>query len=72
MPSTTKSEKPRRFLSRQEQAARYNVSVKSIQRWGEDPRMQMPKEYVFHRQMRRREDELEEWERSRVTTSTAA
>jgi hypothetical protein len=72
MPSTTKSEKPRRFLSRQEQAVRYNVSVKSIQRWGEDPRMQMPKEYVFHRQMRRREDELEAWERSRVTTSTAA
>lgn len=66
-----KSQKSRRFLSRQEQAARYGTSVKSIQRWGEDPRMRMPPEYEFHRIKKRREDELEEWERQRVTTVAA-
>ena len=71
MTTHTKPEKSPRFLSRQEQAARYGTSVKSIVRWGDDPRMQMPKEYVFHRQMKRREDELEAWERSRVEAKSA-
>jgi hypothetical protein len=68
---TTKSEKSHRFLSRQEQAARYGVSVKSVTRWGDDPRMAMPKEYAFHRQMKRREADLEAWERSRVERQSA-
>jgi len=63
--------KPRRFLSRQEQAERYSTSVKSIIRWGEDPRMGMPTEYDFNRIKKRREDELEAWERGRVSVGAA-
>jgi hypothetical protein len=73
MPSTTKRQKPPlRFLSRQEQAERYSTSVKSIMRWGADPEMKMPPEYDFNRIKKRREDELEAWERSRVAVGTAA
>jgi hypothetical protein len=67
-----KAPKSRRFLSRQEQAERYGTSVKTIDRWGKDPRMNMPREFQFHRIMKRAEDELELWERGRVATCTAA
>lgn len=56
----------RRFLSRQEQARRYGKSVKTIERWGEDPRMRMPREYVFQRRPHRLEDDLVAWERAQV------
>jgi len=72
MPSANTPEKRRRFLSRQEQAERYGTCVKSIQRWGNDPRMAMPPEYDFNRIKKRREDELEAWERSRVAGAATA
>jgi hypothetical protein len=67
-----KTQKSRRFLSRQEQAERYGTSVKTIDRWGKDAAMNMPKEYEFYRIKKRAEDELEVWERGRVATCTAA
>jgi hypothetical protein len=60
--------KPRRFLSRRDQADRYGKSVRTIERWGEDPEMGMPVEYDFHGLKARAEDELETWERSRVAS----
>lgn len=63
--------KPRRFLSRQAQAERYGKSIKTIERWGKDPRMGMPREYDFHGLKARREDELERWERSRVVVTAS-
>jgi len=56
-----------RFLTRHDQARRYNRSTKTIKRWGKDPRMNMPPEYQLDLPSRR-EDELEVWERSRVVS----
>jgi hypothetical protein len=60
--------KPRRFLSRRAQAERYGKSIKTIERWSDDPRMQMPREYDFRGLPHRDEAELEVWERSRVAS----
>ena len=62
---TTAQTKPRRFLSRSDQAKRYSKSVKTIKRWGADPRMAMPPEYQI-RGPHRDESELEVWERARI------
>jgi hypothetical protein len=70
MSSATKSKQPV-YLSRQQQADRYGVSVRSIKRWGEDPCMNLPPEYEFRRARKRRQDQLEEWERSRIATMAA-
>jgi hypothetical protein len=58
--------RPRRFLSRKQQAARWSKSVKTVERWGKDPEMGLPPEYWLGNQPHRAEDELEAWERSRV------
>jgi hypothetical protein len=60
--------KPRRFLSRRDQADRYGKSVRTIERWGEDSEMAMPTEYDFNGLKARAEDELEAWERGRVAS----
>jgi hypothetical protein len=65
MTDTAAQMKPRRFLSRSEQAKRYGKSTKTIKRWGEDPEMAMPPEYTL-RGPHRAEDELETWEKGRV------
>jgi hypothetical protein len=57
--------KPRRFLSRSAQARRYGKSIKTIKRWGTDPKMAMPQEYEL-RGPHRDEAELEIWEQGRV------
>jgi hypothetical protein len=58
---------PRRYLSRLDQAARYSVSVKTVKRWGADPKRNMPQEYDFGGASPfRAEDELEAWERGRI------
>ena len=74
MSAVAKSEKSRRFLSRQEQGERYGRDVKTIKRWGKNKKLGMPAEYIFNdpNDPMRREDELEAWERSRVTCTTAA
>jgi hypothetical protein len=60
------NQKPRRFLSRRQQAERYSKDPKTIARWGADPAMNMPAEYDFNGLPHRIEDELETWERGRV------
>ncbi len=72
MTSTDECERPRRYLSRGQQAKRYGRHVRTIKRWSEDPKMGMPPEYIFNDpdDPMRREDELEQWERSRVANCT--
>jgi|AmaraimetFIIA100_FD_contig_121_96578_length_6637_multi_4_in_0_out_0_3 transposase len=65
MTDITAQMRSRRFLSRSAQAQRYGKSVRTIKRWGNDPRMAMPPEYSFHTP-HRAEDELDAWDRSRV------
>jgi hypothetical protein len=60
------SSKPRRFLTRRDQAERYGKSVRTIERWGLDEKMNMPAEYDFNGVKARLEEELEHWERGRV------
>jgi hypothetical protein len=62
---STATARPRRFLSRQDQARRYRKSTRTIKRWGADPEMGMPPEYDFNGP-HRDEAELEVWEQSRV------
>jgi hypothetical protein len=70
MPSQQVALKPRRrFLSRRAQAERYGKSLKTIERWTNDPRMEMPPEYDFRGLPHRDEAELETWERARVVAS---
>jgi hypothetical protein len=59
-------DRPVRYLTRKKQGERYDRSEKTIERWGEDPRMAMPPEYDFNGLLARREDELEVWERTRI------
>lgn len=54
------------YLSRKQQAERYSSSVKTIDRWGKDPRMNMPLEYQFGVRFLRKLSALERWERTRV------
>jgi hypothetical protein len=65
-PAQRLAPRPRRFLTRRAQAERYSKSVKTIERWGQDPRMAMPPEYDFRGLPHRDEADLEAWERSRV------
>jgi hypothetical protein len=58
--------KPRRYLSRRAQAERYGKTIKTIERWGGDPDMNMPPEYDFRGLPHREEGELEAWEKTRV------
>jgi len=55
-----------RFLTRRQQAKRWGKSVRTVERWGEDPEMDLPPEYDFNGRPHREESELTAWERSRV------
>jgi hypothetical protein len=68
--STQRDAAPRQrsWLSRRAQAERYGKDIKTIKRWGRDPKMKMPPEHDFNGP-HRAEDELEVWERSRVASS---
>jgi hypothetical protein len=56
----------RSFLTRRDQARRYGRTIRTIKRWGKDPKMGMPPEYDFNGLPSRPDDELEAWERTRV------
>jgi hypothetical protein len=58
--------RPRHFLTRKQQADRWNKSVKTIERWGADPKMDLPPEYMIGNTPSRDEVEIEVWERSRI------
>jgi hypothetical protein len=60
----TQEKRRRRFLTRRAQAERYTKSVRTIERWGRDPKMGMPPEYDFNGLPHREEGELEAWDRA--------
>jgi hypothetical protein len=57
--------RPKRYLSRRAQAARYGKSKRTVERWGRDPKMGMPAETWFNGVPHRNEAELEAWEAAR-------
>jgi hypothetical protein len=62
-----------RFLSRREQARRYNdCSVKTIERWGQNPKLNFPSEYDINGRKFRKLSELEAWERVRAAIAVTA
>jgi hypothetical protein len=59
------------FLSRKQQAERWSVTKRSVERWGEDEDLGLPAEIEINGRHYRRLSELEAWERSRaVATAT--
>ena len=56
------------YLSRRQQAERYAVSIKTIERWGVDPRLDYPAELDVNGRKRRPLSGLERWERKRVAS----
>jgi hypothetical protein len=58
--------KLKRWLTRQQQAERYSVHPRTVDRWGDDPEMALPPEIDLNGRPCRAEDELESWERRRI------
>jgi hypothetical protein len=58
------------FLTRLQQAKRWNVSKRSVERWGEDEKLGLPSEIEINGRRYRKLSELEAWERARVVAST--
>jgi hypothetical protein len=56
------------WLSRRQQATRYAVSLKTIERWGVDPKLDYPAELDVNGRKRRPLSGLERWERKRVAS----
>jgi hypothetical protein len=48
-------------------ARRYNVHLRTLYRWDEQPALGFPKPIVINHRKYRRVHELETWERERVT-----
>jgi hypothetical protein len=63
--------KPKRWLTRQQQAERWSVHPKTVDRWGADSEMDLPDEIDLNGRPCRAEDEIETWERSRVALRAA-
>jgi hypothetical protein len=59
------------FLSRSQQARRYNKSYRTIERWGEDPELGFPLEIEINGRFFRKLSELEEFERRLATVGAA-
>jgi len=59
------------FLSRSQQAQRWSVSKRSVERWGEDEELGLPPEIEINGRHYRKLSELEAWERSRVVATAA-
>jgi hypothetical protein len=54
------------WWTRRMQAKRWSVHPRTVKRWGDDPKMDLPPEADFNGRPCRAEDQLEEWERRRV------
>jgi hypothetical protein len=54
-----------------QQAKRWNVSKRAVERWGEDEKLGLPAEIEINGRRYRKLSELEAWERSRVVVSAA-
>ncbi len=59
------------FLTRLQQAKRWNVSKRSVERWGEDEKLGLPSEIEINGRYYRKLSEIEAWERSRAVTAAA-
>ena len=57
------------FLTRRQQASRYQRSVRTIERWGDDPELGYPPEIDINGHRLRRESDLERWERERAAVA---
>jgi hypothetical protein len=57
------------FLSRSQQARRWSVSKRSVERWGEDEALGLPPEIEINGRHYRKLSELEAWERSRAVAA---
>jgi hypothetical protein len=57
------------FLSPSQQARRWSVSKRSVERWGEDQRLSLPPEIEINGRRYRKLSELEAWERARAVTA---
>ena len=57
------------FLSRSQQAQRWSVSKRSVERWGEDKDLGLPSEIEINGRHYRRLSDLEAWERSRAVAA---
>ena len=54
------------FLTRLQQAKRWNVSKRSVERWGEDDQLGLPPEIEINGRHYRKLSEIEAWERARA------
>jgi hypothetical protein len=59
------------FLTRRQQASRYQRSILTIERWGDDPELAYPPEIDVNGHRLRRESDLELWERERAAVAAA-
>jgi hypothetical protein len=57
------------FLSRSQQARRWSVSKRSVERWGEDNQLGLPPEIEINGRHYRKLSDLEAWERSRAVAA---
>jgi hypothetical protein len=57
------------FLSRSQQARRWSVSKRSVERWSEDEELGLPPEIEINGRHYRKLSELEAWERSRAVAA---
>jgi predicted DNA-binding transcriptional regulator AlpA len=55
-----------RFLSNQQLAARYGVSLRALHRWISKPELNFPPAYDFSSRPYRKLSEIEAWERARA------
>jgi hypothetical protein len=59
----------KRYLSRRRQAERYDVAVRTIERWERDPELGYPPGVLINGRWYRDESLLETWERKRAGTA---
>ena len=59
------------FLTRRQQARRYGVSSRTIDRWSDDDNLGLPAEIDIAGRKYRKLSELETWERARATIAAA-
>ena len=57
------------FLSRTQQAKRWSVSKRSVERWGEDEELGLPAEIEINGRHYRKLSEIEAWERARAVAA---
>jgi hypothetical protein len=58
------SSKPETWLTRRQQAARWGVSVRTVERRGKDPKLGLPSEMEINKRWFRALSEIEAWERA--------